>query len=494
MCAIAGSTNPNFTTKALKELNHRGPDESGNIAFYGEKFWFAAGMNRLKIIDLSSDNLTPYKFKNYTLFYNGEIYNYKEIREELKMKGYSFETSSDIEVALKAYDQWKEKCLDKFNGMFALAIVDDIKRKVFLARDIAGQKPLYYKKNMFEFSFASEAKVLKEKIVQAENYDILQHTLTDTLYFEVNALPPAHYAYYDVDSNKLEIKRYWEFKPRFINPNTVLEELDYLLTQAVNRVTNSDVPIALYKSDGVDSGILAEIISLDEITYPDQEDFSKDFKKNIKKIVKQLDFPVGSFSTYGLFWLAREAKRRKFTVVVSGEGADEIFGGYMRYLPVATQYQLSKKYPSYSKMFKDNNVMKYMGLSYRGGEPYDLIKLMEPYFEKYDPITAMQMFDFENILPSLLQMGDRMASMFSLENRCPYLDKDLIEFGLSLPPELKIHNLETKVLLRRVAKKLEVYYEKEKKGLVVPFNKWMGIEGFDRSEYFKYINKIWESI
>lgn len=490
MCCIAGSHNEKEVEGMLSMMKHRAPDGSGIT----KRLDFTVGMGRLAIIDLKSENLCPFTKNGITLVYNGEVYNYKELREELKLNGYVFDTESDIEVVFNSYLKWGVNCLNKFNGMFAFAIMDG--EQIFLARDIAGEKPLYYREK--DFAFASEAKVFRKgsNIIEPNFFESLQHCIGDTLYEGVKELLPAHYAIYNITKKTLQTKRWWEFKPRYINSKTALEELRSLLESAVELRTRSDVPYALYYSGGVDSGLISKCHRFEKITYDYNTNEERDFKKNIKKIVHHLDFPVGSFSSYPLFCLAREAKKRRYKVVISGEGADEIFGGYIRYLPIATQYFSIKRYPSYSKLLNRFGYKhEYAQITGRRIVNEELYPLMDPFFDNYDPITAMQLFDFTYILPSLLQMGDRMASMFGIENRCPFLDRRIIEFGLSLPSNLKINNLETKVLLRDLLDLSDAHdIEKEKRGLTFPYNKWNKIEGWDRSHYFNEIKKIWVSI
>ena len=240
--------------------------------------------------------------------------------------------------------------------------------------------------------------------------------------------------------------------------------------------------------------------------FDDSHNWKKDFYKKIKKLVKHLDFPVGSLSSYPLWKLASKASK-KVKVVISGEGADEIFGGYVRYLIFSNQYYLEKKFPSYKFFFKKNYgeyARVYARITNRNHNKKTeqksleyIEKIIQKYFEMFDdPISAVGFADFKIIMPSLLQMGDRMASAFGIENRCPYLDKRLIEFGYSLPPEFKIDNLTQKVLIRRLAikKGLVNPLRIEKKGLTIKFNQWFKKNDWDRSLYHKMLNNEWNRI
>lgn len=444
MCSIVGSSKKEEVKKMLQVMKHRSPDDEGMV----DDGKFVTGMGRLAIIDLKSSGLCPYKEDNYVLSFNGEIYNYLELRKELRSLGWSFTTNSDTEVLLKAYRQWGVKCLDRFNGMFAFAIYDG--QKIFMARDIAGEKPLYYLENPFRF--ASEAKALEWKCKELE---------------------PAHYAIYDF--KELKIHRWWKFEPREIDPKTAQEELEALLQDSVKLRTRTDVPYALYYSGGIDSSLIDSFHDFNyKFTYDDR-DYQEEFIATFEKIVWHLDYPVEHFSPFAL-WKLAEAASKKVKVVLSGEGADELFGGYARYMPTALAFQARKSFPSYPTMF-----------------PYTFKD--RRYFEIYDPIAAMGLAEFEGNLRILLRMGDRMASAFGLENRCPFLDRRIIEFAFSLPPELKIDNFETKVILRRILEKRNPEYRHfEKTGLFCDVNKWLGVpeEGFSKETYMAMQNDLWK--
>ena len=436
MCSIAGNSDISHVKAMLSLMKHRSPDEEG--VFYDDKF--CMGMGRLAIIDLESKGLCPYIEGNTALIFNGEIYNYKELRRELIKKDYDFRTVSDTEVLFKAYKEWGIECLDKLNGMFAFAIYDG--ENIFLARDIAGEKPLYYEENPFRFS--SEAKALQWKCKE---------------------FPPASYGIYNVKNKKLIIKKWWEFKPKDLDKNYI-KELEWLLEDSVKLRTQADVKYALYYSGGIDSSLINTFHNFDyKLTYEDK-DYEKEFKKKIKQIVYHLDYPVNSFSAFGLWKLAEMAKRKGIKVVLSGEGADELFGGYVRYMPDALYEQAQQKFPSYTAMF--------------------------PVKKKLEEWCIQE---FNGNLRELLRMGDRMSSAFGIENRCPYLDRRIIEFAFSLPFNMKINGFETKYILRRILQKRNPQYKDiEKQGLFCSVNQWIGVKDkYDKKEYLKLQNKTWKS-
>ncbi len=502
MCAIAGIIGPkiNKINNMIDIQSYRGPDDKKTFIDKN----VAIGMARLSILDLKSEGLCLYKEKNYIFSYNGEIYNYKEIKKELELKGIKFNTSCDTEVFLKAFIYWGVKSFAKFNGMFAAAIYDNISKKLYLCRDIAGEKPLYYYKNNNNFAFSSEAKAFYKNFSLSKNndrkfFESFQHCLHKTLWKEVFSLPPASYMVLDTKNLTFKIRKYWSLKQRSINLKTAEEELESLIDKSIKLRTNSDVPYGLYFSGGVDSSLISTFHKFKNKFYFDSKlEWKKDFFKNIKKVAWHLDFPVGSLSSFPLWKLAKNASK-KVKVVLSGEGADEIFGGYVRYMPIAQEYDLKKKFPSYrgylfKKYYKYNNFLDgFAAITSRNINHFEFVReVLRPYFKMFDdPINAMGYADFELVMPSLLQMGDRMSSAFSLENRCPFLDKDIIEFGFSLPYDYKIRHLSQKNLLRKIAEKrgLTQSSKMEKKGLIIFYNKWVKKKDWDRSYYFNFLKK-----
>ena len=424
MCSIAGSRSNEEVWRMLDVMKHRAPDDSGVISD-GK---YSIGMGRLKVLDLDSSNLCPISDGNLVLTYNGEIYNYLELREELKQLGHEFHTESDSEVLLKAYKEWGPHCLSKFNGMFSFAVYDG--SSIFLARDIAGEKPLYYRKGK-DFAFASEAKVLGKCI----------------------EFPPAHYGVYDF--HHLELHRWW-FPPteeRDVDMATAIRELDVLLESAVQMRTRAHVPYGLYFSGGIDSTLISTYHPFTHKYTYKEKDYKEEFNKVFPKVLWHLDYPTTHFSPFGYWKLAEEASK-EVKVVLSGEGADELFGGYVRYVPNEFNRKAQEAFPSYKGMF---------------------------------PYTNMMWDEFNGNLRTLLRIGDRMASAWGIENRCPFLDRRVIEFALALPMKYKIDGFNTKIILKELLKKRLPSYEiKEKEGFYVKVNDWIGSkDGFGKNDYMK---------
>ncbi len=480
--------------------SHRAPDDSG---YHVDKNIFI-GMGRLKIIDLKSRNLCPYIDDDVVVSYNGEIYNYIELRNELKKYNWKFKTNSDLEVLVNSWKQWGFKIFEKLNGMFAFCIYDKKKNKIILSRDIAGEKPLYYSKIGKKFYFASEAKAIagvcnNSLIENKKVFYALQHCLSDTLWKNIFQLPASHYLIIDLKTLNYKTHEYWKFKKKKIDLKEPDEQLKELLERSIKLRLRSDVDFALYYSKGMDSSLISTFYKFkNKFYFNDQKYWKKDFLKKFKKISYHLDFPIGSLSSYPLWKLAEQAKQKKIKVVISGEGADELFGGYTRYLPISQEWELKNKFTSYKYLFNkfyDAYIDSFAKITSRN-ENIDMVKeIIRPHFEKFDdPINAMCYADFKIVMPSLLQMGDRMAGAHGIENRCPFLDKDIIEFAFSLPYNLKIQNLEQKILIRNLLKKKKILkpLELQKKGLTITFNKWFNISDWSRDYYFNMLYENWK--
>lgn len=436
MCSIAGATDKKEVEGMLQMMVHRSPDGWKTRSLED----FCIGMGRLAIIDTKNTEF-PFENERYVLTFNGEIYNYLDLKKELQLLGHQFHSNTDTEVLLEAFSKWGKECLDKLNGMFAFAIYDKKEHTIFFARDIAGEKPLYFRE--INFAFASEAKAL--------NYDCVE-------------LKNAHCGVYDLKTNTLTTWRWWTFIPQEINLDTAETTLEKLLEDSVRLRTQTDVPYGLYLSEGIDSTLISTFHDFEEtFTYVDG-DFAEEFcfREVFPRIVWHLDYPIDSFSAYPLWKLAKQAHQNNVKVILSGEGADELFGGYIRYVGNGMNLAAQKKFPSYTSMF-----------------PYE---------------GDLGRVDFEGKMQGLLRMGDRMASAWGIENRCPFLDRRIIEFAFSLPPELKCYGMDTKIILRRIlAKRKPDYRDIEKKGLYSQVNKWLGVsDPFSKDVYLSKQQELWQ--
>ncbi len=400
MCAIAGillqtanSNAPAHLKKMTDAIAHRGPDGEGQWSNRKNTVHF--GHRRLSIIDLSKNAAQPMSFANrYQIVYNGEIYNYIEIRTFLQNKGYSFSSKSDTEVILAAYDYWKEKCLQQFDGMFAFAIWDEKEEKFFAARDRFGEKPFYYYEDEENFIFASEMKALWaigiEKHVDNKmllNYITLGHVQNcidkeQTFFEDIYSLPASHYLTYIPASKQLsKITKYWSINKELkidINADDAIEKFTGLFTRSVKLRLRSDVPLGTSLSGGLDSSSIAFAInqlqnSKEEKSNPLQTfsavfpGFENDESKYIQSVSSNFNianhqtrpsaidlihdfeklcyhqeepFPSsGIFAQYKVFELA---KQHQVKVLLDGQGADEILAGYPKYIHWYLQEVLSR--------------------------------------------------------------------------------------------------------------------------------------------------------
>jgi asparagine synthase (glutamine-hydrolysing) len=535
MCGIAGFFNLNgkpasevILKKMTDKIRHRGPDGEG--AFIDGLI--ALGHRRLAIIDLSSAGHQPMQSKEsrYVITYNGEIYNFKEIRAELEANGRQFRSKTDTEVILEAYAEWGSKCISRFNGMFAFAIWDKKQKSLFLARDRYGIKPLYY--SFFEgtFLFASENKAFEEfpgfkkKIdgIGLFEYMTFQNFLGErTLFSGVKVFPAGHTATISPNETKLNFVQYWDFHFEEPNSNNMTEneyaeELDYLIRQAVNRQLVSDVEIGAYLSGGMDSGSITALAAAQlpyiktftvgfdlnsasglELAYDERakaEHMSYLFKtEHYEMVLKSGDMerclPQLSYhleeprvgQSYPNFYASKLAS--KFTkVVLSGCGGDEIFGGYpWRYYRAAG----SRNFDSY--------VDEYLNFWQRLINQSDAIEMFSPIWDDIKNISVRDLFsevykkhsnslvkpeDFVNhslyfeaktFLHGLLVVEDKLSMAHSLEVRVPFLDNNLVDFATKLPVRFKLSKLNEALRINEneIGDKSQHYFSRTNDGKVL---------------------------
>lgn len=395
MCGIAGiltASSNDITTRHLEimtaALAHRGPD--GEHHWNNKKQQVFFGHRRLAIIDLSDNAIQPLHYLGrYTIVYNGEIYNYKEIRRTLESAGYRFSSQSDTEVILAAYDCWKEKCLQEFDGMFAFAIWDEREQQLFAARDRFGEKPFYYCEDEQHFVFASEMKALWsvgiDKIIDKKmllNYLTLGYVQNpldkeQTFYSDIFSLPPAHYLYFSFSDFKTKITRYWNIDKEAridIAPADAIEQFSAMLETSVKRRLRSDVPVGASLSGGLDSSsIVLEMLRLGKpgnapntfsAVFPgfekDESDYigllagtlqlknfrtepsAAGFISSFEKICYHQEEPFGSASIYAQYKVFELAQQQGIKVLLDGQGADESLAGYNKYIHWFLQEVLSR--------------------------------------------------------------------------------------------------------------------------------------------------------
>jgi asparagine synthase (glutamine-hydrolysing) len=571
MCGIVGiiSSQESFVhrnelVKMTNIIVHRGPDGDGHWVNPSGQVGF--GHRRLSILDLSNHGSQPMTYLDrYTITFNGEIYNYLEIRESLLKKGYQFKSSSDTEVLLALYNEEKENCLSFLDGMFAFAIWDEVAKTVFFARDRFGEKPFHYAfKQGKYFVFGSEMKSLWEYgIPRKANNTMLYRYLvnnelmngedmSETFYEGIFRLKAAHYGILYLPDLRLEIKRYWDIATNNINEQITeeqaAEQLRSLLFTSVNRRMRSDVPVGSSLSGGLDSSLIVCIMNnlnkegnnkhtfsarfpgyvKDEgkymqmvidrtnvtphFTYPDETQLLH----SLDKIVWHQEEPFGSASIFAQYEVMRLAKENKVTVLLDGQGADEILGGYHHYYH--TYFLELKKYNrsayqeqlrQYRLLHQDNNIN---AITYQPGIksfmkqmlPLSLFRLMKKqalhiqqqknqfvnneFYNSYRSLASSNEArpdKLNNILynsvtgaglQELLRYADRNSMAHSREVRLPFLSHELVDFLFTLPPLFKIQNGWTKYLMRKTFDDLlpnEITWRKDKIGYEPPQQKWM---------------------
>jgi len=372
MCGIVGfkGKNSSLLKEMIESIRDRGPDDSGS--FEDEKF--SLGHTRLSILDLSSSGHQPMLFEHLVMVYNGEVYNFKEIRDELIKEGYTFSSDSDSEVILKAYHKWGLKAIDRFIGMFAIAIYDTKREMITLIRDRVGIKPLYYYLDEKSFLFASELEpIMKYKkglsIEQEALFEFFQFGYISSnlsIFEKCYKLAPGHYAIYDIKSHTLKLQEYWSIIPFFQKPKfqkseeELIDELEELLIDSFRYRMVSDVPVGVFLSGGIDSSIVSAIL---QKHYGNIHTFTIGFKEAkyneatwAKRVAKHLgtnhtelyldskkaeeilehfidiyDEPFGDSSGIPTTLVSKIAKDNGMKVVLSADGGDEIFCGYSRY-------------------------------------------------------------------------------------------------------------------------------------------------------------------
>lgn len=541
-------------------LSHRGPDGQGKWQEEHGKVGFVH--RRLSIIDLTESAAQPMKGENGSIItFNGEVYNYPEIRRALVGK-WSFTSNSDTECILAAYNHYGDDCLKHLRGMFAFAIWDPKKERLFCARDRFGIKPFYYAIVDGVLYFASEAKVLLPFLPEIRTneaafaeYLTFQYTIGEkTLFNGINQLLPGHAL--SVENGQMKVWRYWDVSFEIDwdhSPAYFHRRLRELLEDSVSLHGRSDVPVGSYISGGIDSSLMYKLArknaSASELgfhgrfmEYPgyDESQYAEaaarhgqgklhtidieasDFQKHIEKVIYHLDFPVagpGSFPQYMVSKLAAEHVK----VVLGGQGGDEIFGGYARYViayleqslkaAIEGEYKngnyvvtiesivpnlgLLREYKPMMKQFWSKGLFEPMDQRYFRlvdratdmqseieWEQLNMAKVFEDFgnifnnpsnVKKEAYFDKMTHFDFKCLLPALLQVEDRMSMAHGLESRVPLLDHPLVEFAATVPADFKFKGGKMKYLLKQVFKEeipAEILNRRDKMGFPVPLKEW----------------------
>jgi asparagine synthase (glutamine-hydrolysing) len=573
MCGIAGIISKTNST-SLKDdvfamsqaIKHRGPDGEGFAFFSNTKstpaysnetplvnkesksflfnpntslqnvnndYHMAFAHRRLSVIDLSESGHQPMcDLKgDCWITFNGEIYNYLELRQELKQKGHVFVTQTDTEVIIEAYKQWGVDCLQKFNGMFAFALFDKKSNHVFCARDRVGVKPFYFSNTNGRFAFASEYKAfIKSKLVAFEINEIQQFDFIvngnlenkeESLFKDIHELKPAHYIVYDLIAHQLKITNYYTLPTQLISENDehkIITLIEEKLVNAIHLRLRSDVEVGSCLSGGLDSTIIAGIVKhlqpskqmkLFTAIFPneafDETNYAKlasehvkgnwqtvsptaaDFFRDIESLNYSQDLPVWSTSTYSQHRVMKLAADNNIKVVLDGQGADELFAGYSHHYMALWKEGFGFKkindakqtIPNPYKLFGKQLVKDAFGLSL-GYSSYFVESKKQFGRSKNEKLATtlnVQLaMDYHGRLKSFLKCEDRCSMAFGIESRVPFADDvELVNFLFSIEGNKKIKNGVSKYLLREASKKYipyQVYDRKDKIGFETPVEKW----------------------
>ena len=548
MCGFVGFTNKiNDASivlgKMMDRIKHRGPDSDGK--YVDEQI--AMGFRRLSIIDLSDQGSQPIfnEDKSLVLTFNGEIYNYKDLREELVASGHKFYTQTDSEVLIHGYEQWGEDMLDKLRGMFAFVIFNKNTNEVFGARDFFGIKPLYYAKMGETLMWGSEIKSFLDHphFKKELNTDVLETYLTfqyspttETFFKNVYKLPAAHCFTYK--NGEMSVRRYWEVKFHADNGPSLEDWVNRISDTFKNSVEVhkfADVEVGSFLSSGVDSSYVAAVANVDktftvgfgedekynEIGYAKEfskyihkENFSKvispeEYWNSLSKIQYHMDEPLADPAAVALFFVCQIASE-KVKAVLSGEGADEIFGGYNIYhnpADMASYFKIprpirkavgavAEKLPhkhgiNYLIRGSKDLDERFIGNAYIFSEKErkdilsiktsapDAMAITKPFYDKVrdqDQVTQMQYIDLHLWMTGdILLKADKMSMAHSLELRVPFLDRKVMELAEQIPVKDRVTETETKYAMRLAALQAcpPQTAKKKKLGFPVPIRVWL---------------------
>lgn len=548
MCGFVGFTNKiNDASivlgKMMDRIKHRGPDSDGK--YVDEQI--AMGFRRLSIIDLSDQGSQPIfnEDKSLVLTFNGEIYNYKDLREELVASGHKFYTQTDSEVLIHGYEQWGENMLDKLRGMFAFVIFNKNTNEVFGARDFFGIKPLYYAKMGETLMWGSEIKSFLDHphLKKELNTDVLETYLTfqyspttETFFKNVYKLPAAHCFTYK--NGEMNVRRYWEVKFHADNGPSLEDWVNRISDTFKNSVEVhkfADVEVGSFLSSGVDSSYVAAVANVDKTftvgfgedekyneigyakefsKYINKENFSKvispeEYWNSLSKIQYHMDEPLADPAAVALFFVCQIASE-KVKAVLSGEGADEIFGGYNIYhnpADMASYFKIprpirkavgavAEKLPhkhgiNYLIRGSKDLDERFIGNAYIFSEKErkdilsiktnapDAMAITKPFYDKVrdqDQVTQMQYIDLHLWMTGdILLKADKMSMAHSLELRVPFLDRKVMELAEQIPVKDRVTETETKYAMRLAALQAcpPQTAKKKKLGFPVPIRVWL---------------------
>ena len=561
MCGIAGIISQNRSEDiqqhihaAINALAHRGPEH--------KQYWFnqnstiALGHQRLCIIDADQRSNQPFEYLGrYQIIHNGELYNYIEIKKALELKGYRFSTESDTEVIVAAYDSYKNQCLQQFDGMFAFAIWDEKEKTLFAARDRLGEKPFFFFYDEKKFLFASEIKALwSSGIEKRVNETMLYNYLTigytanpfnpqETFYQKVHKLPAASFLEYSLETHKLSIEKYWSIETEentSISTDDAIEQFNALFKESIRKRLRSDVAVGTSLSGGLDSSSIVAMCSQETSENYSHKCFTAAFagfdrseenfasvvakqfslqhyqmNVDVRSLIDEIDKvmwhqeePTGSASVLAQYKVYQAAKQNGVTVLLDGQGADEILAGYHKYykwywqqlyaenklnksgeLKAATALGIKESFglknkamavlPHFSfAMLQSQKARK----AFRQADlNREFAYLQKRNFYYSTPMestlnSALYFNSFVYGLEELLRYADRNSMAHAVEVRLPFLNHQLVEFLFTLPAHLKIKDGWTKWLLRKAMENFlpkEIVWRKDKIAFEPPQKQWL---------------------
>jgi asparagine synthase (glutamine-hydrolysing) len=524
MCGIFGYISSekydvNYVGQEVSEsIKHRGPDS--NHIYYDQNYNALIGHRRLSIIDLSSKSDQPYVHKNVVMSFNGEIYNYKELRSELKKEGVFFKTGSDTEVLINVYTQWGIKGFQKLNGMFAVSFYDKNINKMILLRDRIGEKPILYYSKSDAFAFSSEAKsfkyfpVVRKKIkVSLDNLRKSIHMMwlddnESTSIDGIIRVPPASYLILDLDNYSIKIEKYWslEIEPVRLSYSQAVSRYKELLLESVKIRCRSDCGVSVMLSGGLDSSLISSMMKSINVKFDtytlefdsnnsehekakymadylgvknkaihiDYKDAFYSLKENINLYDDLTTFDPGLITSY----IASKAiSKYGEKVVILGEGSDEINGGYGKFKASLYPYKIL---PSFLK-----NSIVYYASSRNNYSFNSFIASTNSLSSKLNNISGSYLqkltgYDIQYQLPNhLLMKVDRATMAYSLEARVPFLDHNLVEFIYNLPDDFKLLRTKNHVTHKRILQDVAREYlpkqilSRKKFGMMLPIGEFI---------------------
>ncbi len=541
MCGINGCS---FRDQGLIEtmngvIAHRGPDDRGT--FVDEQV--SLGHLRLSILDLSPRGHQPMVSTSgrYWITYNGEIYNFREIRSRLEAMGATFRTDTDTEVVLRAFEEQGVDCFAEFNGIFAFGLYDSVGKKLYLVRDRLGIKPLHYVMDGARLHFSSELKTFEQipglrltvDQVRVDEYLASHDIVKEGFYSEVAAVPPGSWVEFDLATHRLattpfalltdSVREASFHRMATASSEVLADELDELLNAVVRDQLVSDAPIGTICSGGVDSSLVtavackykrdlqvynvrvadpqcdesvhAELVArhlgleLHQVTL-DRESYLKWYRQ----CIVSEDLPLMHPNSVGIFLLSQLARQQGLSVLLSGEGADELFGGYHRYKAykkrmLVESVPLAKRIVGGSHdLFTQDDVRRFdlRAKPPSGGAMWRVHRYQatKAFYDAYDfmphgserELKAFVAKDLSDYLPSILRRTDRMSMAVGLEMRVPFLDNRLVEFALNLPVREQASFTRVKILLKKVARRYlpADIVDRPKMGFPLPIQQWLG--------------------